>query len=77
MNVIDYIQQAIDQIEEIYRIQPERLEDKLEEILKLNDILNRIVKLPIETFDLPTYQDIKQTMQMVRILQKEKKNDFK
>ena len=71
MEALTKIQEMIDQIEDIYK---ERSDSHVQSLSKT---LIQISTIQVESFELPPYSELKQILQMIRILHKEKKHQFK
>ena len=71
MEVPTKIQEMIEQIEDIYK---ERTESNVQSLSKT---LIQLSTIQAESFELPPYSELKQILQMIRILHKEKKHQFK
>jgi len=71
MEALTKIQDMIEQIEDVHKDQSES------NVQSLINILIQISTIQVENFELPPYSELKQILQMIRILQKEKRHNFK
>jgi len=71
MEALTKIQDMIEQIEDVHKDQSES------NVQALINILTQISTIQVENFELPPYSELKQILQMIRILQKEKRHNFK
>lgn len=75
--IILLIQEMIEQIEEIFKGTLENQFSTTSDHTTLLSTIDKILAISSDGFELPTYEQSKHILQMIRILQKERRHNFK